>query len=243
MNNYNSMIEHRTITLPESGKQIKIRPILIKEEKILLMADESPKDIIKFDAIWQIVENCTMGNVDLKSLSYSDFSYIFVQLRMISRGESIKLDLSCGKDDCNGVMSKEFSISEILTVDGKDQKPYVELKNGFGVALMPTTVEYSRNILVRQETDKSLENKAIAMIDMICNHVTAILQGEERIPIVPGSQEAIDFIDSLTSTQLEKIAEWYSNIKTPTLKVAWTCDKCQHKNNISQSDLIHFFAL
>ena len=52
-----------SLTVPSTGNQIKFRPFLVKEEKILLIAMESenPEEII--NATKTIVKNCVFENI------------------------------------------------------------------------------------------------------------------------------------------------------------------------------------
>ena len=59
---------HR-LKIPSSDKEIKFRPFLVKEEKILLMAQETGNDQQIFDAVRGLIENCCFGDVDVDTLT------------------------------------------------------------------------------------------------------------------------------------------------------------------------------
>ena len=71
-----------TIKLPLSGKDIKFRPFLVKEQKNLLMALEADdKETIERN-IKQILHNCTLTeNIDIEKLPLVDVEYYFINLR------------------------------------------------------------------------------------------------------------------------------------------------------------------
>jgi len=78
------IIQHPTfeLTIPSTKQEIKYRPFLVKEEKILLLAQsgDNVKDMIK--AIKQILNNCIVeGDVNLNQLPSFDIEYMFLQLR------------------------------------------------------------------------------------------------------------------------------------------------------------------
>ena len=50
-----------TLTLPSTGKEIKYRPFLVKEQKTLLMAQESKNNNELIDAMTQLINDCTFG--------------------------------------------------------------------------------------------------------------------------------------------------------------------------------------
>ena len=74
------------LTLPSTKKKLKFRPFLVKEEKILLMAQEGDTSEEKIDAVKQIIRNCILQDIDVDKLSTFDIEYIFIQLRSKSRG-------------------------------------------------------------------------------------------------------------------------------------------------------------
>ena len=51
------------LVLPSTEKKIKFRPFLVKEQKLLLMAQNSNDKSEMIQAIAQIIENCTFGKV------------------------------------------------------------------------------------------------------------------------------------------------------------------------------------
>ena len=53
-----------TLTLPSTGEEIKYRPFLVKEQKTLLMAQESKEDNQIVDAMSQLIDDCTFGKVN-----------------------------------------------------------------------------------------------------------------------------------------------------------------------------------
>ena len=79
------------LTIPSTKEQIRVRPFLVKDEKILLIALESNDQIQILTAIQQIVQNCIQGDVDVTNLPTFDLEYLFVRLRNISVGNVVKL--------------------------------------------------------------------------------------------------------------------------------------------------------
>ena len=80
-----------SLTLPSNGKEIKYRPFLVKEEKILLIAMESEEPQQMVDATKNVIKNCVFGDIDVDSLPTFDIEYIFLWLRAKSKGELIEL--------------------------------------------------------------------------------------------------------------------------------------------------------
>ena len=75
------------LTLPSTGKKVKYRPFLVKEEKILLLANETKDQQQIISAMKDIVSNCTFNEVNPDEAATFDIEYIFLQLRSKSVGE------------------------------------------------------------------------------------------------------------------------------------------------------------
>lgn len=79
------------VSIPSTDDKIRMRPFLVREEKILLMAQtsENPKDIVL--AIQQVVNNCLVDKVNVDDLTTFDLEYLFLKLRGKSVGNTIEL--------------------------------------------------------------------------------------------------------------------------------------------------------
>ena len=117
--------------IPSSGKKIKFRPFLVKEQKILLMAMESKDAKESINAIKQIVSNCIVEeNFDISQLSAFDVEYFFIQLRMRSIGEKISLSFQCKNivnenQECNNLMEFDHDLSTATIIKNQIGRAHV----------------------------------------------------------------------------------------------------------------------
>ena len=87
------------LEVPSTGEKVKFRPFLVKEQKLLLIAQESDNEDEIFNAIKTIVESCTFGKIDATNSPLFDIEYIFIKMRGKSVGEKIKLNVTCPDDE------------------------------------------------------------------------------------------------------------------------------------------------
>jgi hypothetical protein len=91
-------IEHpiHEVYLKSLDKNIRFRPFLVKEEKLLLMAKES-EDLKEITStIKQIITNCCLSDdVDIETLPITDLEFFFLNLRARSIGEIVDLQYKC----------------------------------------------------------------------------------------------------------------------------------------------------
>jgi hypothetical protein len=86
------------LEIPSSKKKITYRPFIVKEEKILLLAQEAGEESDILNAIKQIIKNCTFEEVEVNDMALFDLEYIFLNIRSKSIGEKVELKLLCDDD-------------------------------------------------------------------------------------------------------------------------------------------------
>ena len=63
--------EHK-LTVPSTQEEIKFRPFLVKEQKILMIAQESGDEKQIADAMEKLVSNCTFGDINASTAPMFD---------------------------------------------------------------------------------------------------------------------------------------------------------------------------
>ena len=100
------------LELPSTGEKIKYRPFLVKEQKILMMAQESKNDKEISGAITDLVNACTFGKVDAVNSPMFDIEYIFLKLRAKSVGETASVRVLC-QDDGNTYANVKVPLEDV----------------------------------------------------------------------------------------------------------------------------------
>ena len=79
------------MVVPSSGVSVKFRPFLVKEEKALLIAQQSEELMVMVDTLKGVVKTCVIDKIDVDKLATFDLEYMFTQIRAKSVGEVIDL--------------------------------------------------------------------------------------------------------------------------------------------------------
>ena len=105
-----------------SGRTVKFRPFLVKEEKVMLMMKESDssKDIIR--CIETVVQSRIEDETKVEELSYFDLEHLFIHMRSRSVGESIDINYTCEK--CDKAFPLEVSIENSVFEQGVPRRGY-----------------------------------------------------------------------------------------------------------------------
>ena len=86
------------LELPSTAEKIKYRPFLVKDQKVLMMAQDSGEDQQIAEAMGNLVSSCTFGKVDAETSPMFDLEYVFLKVRGKSVGETVQLSLICPDD-------------------------------------------------------------------------------------------------------------------------------------------------
>lgn len=142
------------LTIPSTKKEIKVRPFLVKDEKILLVGLESqdPKHILI--SIQQIVQNCIQDDIDVSLLPTFDLEYIFVRLRNLSVGNILKLQFKEGDEDIN----YELDLEDVKVNFNDDHSNIIKLDDTYKIQMKyPTFAVLAEAGVTEMNTEKSFK--------------------------------------------------------------------------------------
>ncbi len=187
------------LTLPSTGKKIKYRPFLVKEEKILLRAEETSDEYERSQAIGQIIENCTFDAVKYSKLPVFDVEYIFLKLRAKSVGEIVTLNLLC-QDDKKTFAKVKVNINDVKVDKIKPKDNIIQLDDTVGLVLKYPTM----NDAVNRNEDFS---------DLLSSSILSVYDGDAVFDREDFSEEELKtFIDSMNPKQYIKTKEFFESI-------------------------------
>jgi hypothetical protein len=121
------------VVIPSTSNHIKMRPFLVKEEKILLIAQTSddPKDVVL--AIKQVVNNCIVDQFDIEDLTTFDLEYMFVKLR--ARSINNIIDVTYSDPDDNQQYKLQVNLDEVVINTDPRHNPNIKINDTFGLVL------------------------------------------------------------------------------------------------------------
>ena len=192
------------LELPSTGKNIKYRPFLVKEEKVLLMALESKDEKQVISAVKDLIKNCVISRIKIDNLPSFDLEYIFLKIRGASIGETITLTVTC-LDDNETTVEANININEVevLKPEGHNKKIMFDDKTGL-VMRYPSMKEFVDREFLQKEM------KTEEVYGFIADSIDQIFDDEEVYDSsTTTKKEFRTFVDSLTTTQFGKIQKFY----------------------------------
>jgi hypothetical protein len=199
-----------SLILPSNGKEIKYRPFLVKEEKILLLAMESEDEEQIATATKNVIKSCIYADIDVNDLPIFDVEYVFLQLRARAKGEKIELNYSCPK--CQTEIPISFNIDEIKVIKTEGHDTKVELSDGLGVVM-----KYP-NMSLQTEIEKSKDEQQVEQLFRTIRLCIDYIYDADKMYSNKDHTEAemTDFLESLTDTNFQKISKFFETM--PKLK-------------------------
>lgn len=196
------------LELPSTGKTIKYRPFIVKEEKLLLIATESGDDKQMRDAIVEILKACILTRgVKVDDLPMFDLEYIFLRIRSKSVGELIEMTFTA-KDDNETKLPYTLNLEEVVCnkPEGHDKKVSLSATSGL-IMKYPSMEQFITSQILQK--DQSTEE----IFDEIINCVEQIYDGDEvwEAKTTP-KKEIKDYLEGLTSKQFEEIQKFYATM-------------------------------
>jgi tetrahydromethanopterin S-methyltransferase subunit B len=232
-----------TLEIPSSGKEVKFRPFLVKEEKILLLAMESEKTEEILLATKTIINNCVFDDLDVDNMPTFDMEYIFLQLRGKAKGEVIELQYKCPK--CEGEIPLNINIDDIKIHKQDNHTSDVKLTEDLGVIMKYPNMKLQMDIAHTSEESSDIEQ----LFNTIVKCVDYIYDKENTYPSKDHTdKEMTDFLESLTDTQFQKLAEFFSSAPVLKHEIELKCknkkDKktCNYKESKVLEGLNSFFT-
>ena len=122
------------LELPSTGKTVKYRPFLVKEEKVLLLALESEDEKQITTAVKDLIKNCVVSRIKVDQLPIFDLEYLFLNIRGASIGESINLTVTC-QDDNETKVDVRIPIGDIKVFKPEGHSAKIEFDDTFGVVM------------------------------------------------------------------------------------------------------------
>ena len=222
------------MTIPSSKKDVVFRPFLVKEEKALMIAQQSENPDEMLETLKSVISECLIDNVNVDNLALFDVEYIFAQLRAKSVGETVDLIFRCDKcTDKKASVQYTLDLTklEVTFFEGHEKK--IALFNDVGVIMRYP----SFNALKRMETMKA--DDVNGMFDIVCMCIESVYDSQQVYSTADQTPEEVrEFVDNLTQDQFKKIQNFFDTMPILQQKVEYACPVCglMHKKYIRGLD-------
>ncbi len=228
------------LVLPSTGKKIKYRPFLVKEEKILILALESENQKQITDAIKSTLKSCieTKG-IKVDDLPTFDIEYIFLNIRGKSVGESLDVMITCPDDGETTVESKIY-IDEIKVEKQKDHSRDIKLDD-----TLTLRMKYpSLNQFIQSNFDFS--NKEISFqdsMDIIASCIDVVFNLDESWAASDCTKKELNsWLEGLNSSQFKEVEKFFDTMPKLRHTIKVTNPNTKVESEVTLEGLTSFFG-
>ena len=229
------------LVLPSTGKKIKYRPFLVKEEKVLILALESqdPKQIT--NAIKTTLKDCiqTRG-VKVDSLPTFDIEYIFLNVRGKSVGEALDLIVTCPDDEETTVPVKIY-IDEIEVKKDKKHKQDISLD-----AKLILKMKYpSLDEFIKENFDFDTSNSSAVeqSFDVVASCIEMVYDQEDAWAAADCTKKELsEWVETLSSQQFKKVEQFFNTMPKLSYTVKVKNPKTKVESEVVLEGLSSFFG-
>ena len=229
-----------TMVVPSTDANVRYRPFLVKEEKALMIAQQSEDPIVMVETLKNVVKDCVLDKIDVTKLATFDLEYMFMQIRGKSVGETIDLVLACDED--HGEQNEKarvpytININEIVVTKNPEHTNKIPLYNDVGVVMKYPSVQDLRKL---QNLD---DNDLDRIFDVIALSIDYIYDGDKLYYGKDQShEELLTFLGNLSSQQFVQVQKFFETMPKLTKQVEYDCPVCGKHHSRTLEGIQSFF--
>lgn len=220
--------------VPSQNRNVMFRPFVVREEKILLTAQQSgaEKDIIL--AIKQVLQNCVQDSgFDVDKLATFDLEYMFLKLRARSVNNIIEVSYRDLEDD--KVYDFEIDLDKVEMLQNKNSSNKIAVTDTIGIVMKYPSVTILDNIPENISAAELVEYLIRSCIDQIYDEDNVYPVSEHT------EQELTEFIESLDIDTFNKIREFFDDLPQMYYKIEYQ-NSLGNTREIELTTLSDFFT-
>jgi len=201
------------LELPSTGKSIKYRPFLVKEEKVLVIALESEDTKQITNAIKAVLKNCVLTKgIKVETLPTFDIEFLFLNIRGKSVGEEIEVNIIC-PDDGETNVPVFIDLDSIQVNKDDDHTNQIKLDDDLMMEMKYPSLEQ----FIKNNFDFDEKNAMDQSFDLIATCIDKIYNEDEVWATADCTKKEVkEFLESMNSSQFKEIEKFFETM--PKLK-------------------------
>ena len=220
------------LTLPSTQQKIDFRPFLVREQKIIMMAQESQDEKQMVRAMSDLVTSCTFNKFDVNKLPIFDVEYMFLKIRGKSIGETVELNLMCPDDGETQVPTK-INLEDIEVSMTVGHSNMIDITDNIKLQL--------RYPIYSDATQEGGLEQSDGVFKLLTRCIDKIIYGDQEYNRVDITDKEIEeFIDQLNTDQFNNIVEFFNTMPKLRHVVQITNPKTKVKSEVVLEGLQNF---
>ena len=229
------------LILPSTGKKIKYRPFLVKEEKLLILALDSKDQVEITNSVKDVLKKCVLTRgIKIDDLPTFDIEYLFLNVRAKSVGEDINLVVTC-PDDKETEVPVTIYVDEIEVIKSKEHSKDITLDKDMTLRMKyPSLNQFVENNFDIEDSPETTVNKTFQLVADCMETVFTKEDAWDSNDYSP--EERMQFIEQLSSKQFKEVEKFFATMPKLSHTIEVTNPNTKKKSNIVLEGLADFFG-
>ena len=229
------------LQLPSNKSSVRVRPFLVKEEKLLLIAVESKDQNSIIQTTKQIISNCLIDDdVNVDKLPFFDVDYLFIALRAKSIGETVTVNFICnmftGGNKCSAKFPVDIDIGKCEVKQKEDVSSTIKITDKVTIKMKYPGYEVMKRFM---ENEDAMSKK----IKIMAASIDQIIDGSKVLSSKDYSREELEkYIETFTEEQYKKLEYFVDNFPSFVILAEGKCPKCGFEHKLEYTDFTSFFT-
>ena len=227
------------LELPSTGKTVKYRPFLVKEEKVLVIALESEDNKQITNAIKAVLKSCVQTKgVRVETLPTFDIEYLFLNIRGKSVGEQLEVNIVC-PDDNETQVPVFINLDDIEVEKSEEHSNKIKLDSNLMMEMKYPSLEQ----FIKSNFDFNDENQMDQSFQLIASCIDKIYSDEEVWATADCTKKEVnEFLESMNSSQFKEIEKFFETMPKLKQDIKVTNPKTGVESDVVLEGLASFFA-
>ncbi len=227
------------LELPSTGKSIKYRPFLVKEEKVLVIALESEDTKQITNAIKAVLKNCVLTKgIKVENLPTFDIEFLFLNIRGKSVGEEIEVNIVC-PDDGETNVPVFIDLDSIQVEKDDDHTNQIKLDDDLMMEMKYPSLEQ----FIKNNFDFQEGNQMDQSFELIATCIDKIYNEDEVWATADCTKKEVkEFLESMNSSQFKEIEKFFESMPKLKHTIEVTNPNTKVKSEVVLEGLASFFG-
>ena len=190
--------------IPSTKEKVKYRPFLVKEQKMLMIAQESQDPNMMANTMCDLIESCCEGVKGAEKMPTFDLEYMFLQLRAVSVGGDVELEMLC-QDDNETKVPVTIKLDELKVTELPNHKKEVMITDKIGM-----TFRYPSLVDVAKYSKDGMSNVDVTF--GIIQDCLVNIFDENEVYDEHNKDELQVFLEQMTTEQFEGVQGFFDTM-------------------------------
>ena len=227
------------LELPSTGKSIKYRPFLVKEEKVLVIALESEDNKQITTAIKAVLKSCILTKgVKVESLPTFDIEYLFLNIRGKSVGEELEVNVIC-PDDGETTVPVIINLDDIEVQKDENHSNKIKIDDSIMMELKYPSLDQ----FIKNNFDFNDKNAMDQSFELIASCIDKVYTEDEVWATADCTKKEVkEFLESMNSQQFKEIEAFFESMPKLSHTIKVTNPNTKVESDVVLEGLASFFV-